>query len=136
MVVARILLLLAAADSLATGACALLRPYALFDLLQTKPSDDALFLWWVFGVLLVGQGLCLVPAAWRPATCGELVIVPLSGRLLLCGVWLWLLGTTRVHLPAVPLQGLLLHDAAWLPVLLGFLWVRRRSVRPAGPDHL
>jgi hypothetical protein len=137
MPLARILLLAAAADSLAAGAWAALRPGALFALLQPAPpeppfvaSGDALFLWQVLGLLLVCQSSCLIAAAWRPADCGGLVIVPLSGRLLLCGVWLWLLGTSRVRLPPEPLRGLLLHDAAWLPVFLGFLWVRRG--KPAG----
>jgi hypothetical protein len=124
----RILLLLAAADSLAAGAWAALRPLDLFALLETSPPSggDAVFLWRILGLLLVGQGLCPIAAAWRPADCGGLVLVPLSGRLLLCGVWLWLLGTSRVHLPPTSLRGLLLHDAIWLPVFLGFLCARRR----------
>jgi hypothetical protein len=132
MALARILLLLAAADSLAAGAWAVLRPDALFALLETPAPQDAVFLWRVLGVLLFCQGLCLVPAARDPDGCGGLVIVPLSGRLLLCGVWLWLLGTSRLHLPAAPLGGLLLHDAAWPPVFLGFLWARHlRHGKPA-----
>jgi hypothetical protein len=131
MFLARILLLLAAADSLAAGAWAVGRPDALFDLLGTPATADARSLWRLLGVLLLGQGLCLIPAAWRPADCGGLVLVPLSGRLLLCGVWLWLLGTPRVSLPPGPLRGLLLHDAAWVPVFLGFLWARRRQ----GPNQ-
>jgi hypothetical protein len=129
MSLARILLLLAAADSLAAGAWAVLRPGALFALLQTSPpaGGDALFLERILGLLLLGQALCLLAAAWRPADCGGLVLVPLAGRLLLCGVWLWLLGTSRVYLPPTPLRGLLLHDAAWVPVFLGFLWVRLRD---------
>jgi hypothetical protein len=125
MLLARSLLLVAAADSFAAGAWAVLRPEALFALLGTPASADALSLWRLLGVLLVGQGLCLIPAAWRPADCGGLVLVPLSGRLLLCGAWLWLLGTPRVSLPPAPLRLLLLHDAAWLPVFLGFLGARR-----------
>ncbi len=129
---ARILLLLAAADSFAAGAWAVVRPDGLFALLQYAASEDALFLWRVLGALFVGQGLCLVAAVWRPADCGGLVLVPLAGRLLLCGIWLWLLGTPRVHLPPEPLRGLLLHDAAWLAVLLGLLWaLRPRRGRPA-----
>ncbi len=129
MPVARILLLLAAADSFAAGAWAVLRPDALFALLNMTPpaSGDALFLWQALGVLLQCQGLCLVAAAWRPAARGGLVVVPLAGRLLLCAVWLWLLGASRVSLATTPLLGLLLHDAAWLPVFLGFLWARRRQ---------
>ncbi len=125
MFLARILLLLAAADSFAAGAWAVGWPDALFALLGMSAPVDARSLWRLLGGLLLGQGVCLIPAAWRPADCGGLVLVPLFGRLLLCSVWLWLLGTSRVSLPAGPLRGLLLHDALWLPLFLGFLWACR-----------
>jgi hypothetical protein len=124
---ARALLLLAALDSLAAGAWAAARPAGLFDWLGAAPSPDALGLWRVLGVLLLGQALCLAAAAWRPADCGGLVLVPLAGRLLLCGAWLVLLGTDRVSLPPLPLRWLALHDALWVPVFLGFLRARRRA---------
>jgi hypothetical protein len=133
MLLARALLLAAAADSFVAGAWAVLRPQALFALLGTPPSPDALSLWRLLGVLLVGQGLCLLQAAWRPADYGGLVLVPLSGRLLQCGVWLWLLGTPRLSLPPDPLRGLLLHDAIWLPLFLVFLLAGRRMIATRGP---
>jgi hypothetical protein len=132
MRLARTLLFVAAADSLAAGGWAVLRPGSLFALLAAPAPADALSLWRLLGVLLLGQGVCLIAAAWRPGDCGSLVVVALCGRLLLCGVWLWLLGTPRVRLPPVPLRGLLLHDAVWLPVFLGILWAcRSRPETPA-----
>jgi hypothetical protein len=123
----RPLLVLAALDTAALGGWAAARPGGLFALLGTDANADALLLWRLLGVLLLGQAGCLVWAARRPAD-GGVVLVPLSGRLLLCGVWLWLLGSDRVSMPVGPLWGLFAHDAAWAVVLLGVL-VTGREVR-------
>jgi hypothetical protein len=122
----RVALLLAGLDSLAAGAWAALRPADVFASFQLPPSPDSLLLARALGGLLVFQAGCLLLAARRPADCGGLVLLPLAGRLLQCGVWLWLLGTDRVSLPPAPLRLLLLHDAVWLPLFLAFLWARPR----------
>jgi hypothetical protein len=81
----------------------------------------------VLGVLAFGPVVCLLLAAARPAVHGGLVLVPLFGHVLQSGLWLWLLGTDRVTLPARPLLILLAHESIWLPVFLVFLYVGRRT---------
>jgi hypothetical protein len=124
----RWLLVLAALDSLLAGAWAVAWPAdragSLFALLNVEPPRDA-FLWRGLGGLLLTHVVCLALAAWRPARWGGLALVPLIGRALQCGVWLWLRNTDRVHLPAGVLDGLLVHDVIWLPILAGFLYLAR-----------
>lgn len=119
-----LVLLLAALDSLATGLWAVVRPDALFELLEVSPGADARLLWRVLGVSLAIQGVFLVMAALRPADRG-LVLVPAAGRAVLSGVWLWLLGTDRVSMPTLPLKLLLLHDGVVLIVLVAVLLLSR-----------
>jgi hypothetical protein len=124
----RLLLLLAAVDSAAAGAWALARPADLFALLGAAPARDGLLLGRVLGALTLGHVPCLVLGSARPPRWGGLVAVPLLGRALLAGVWLWLLGTDRVSLPHRPLLLLLAHDAFWAAGCAGFLLARRCSV--------
>jgi hypothetical protein len=131
----RPLLVVAALDSLLAGVWALAYPAGLFALLGMTPPRDA-FLWQVLGGLSLAHALCLALAAWRPGDYAGLVLVPLIGRALQCGLWLWLLGTDRVLLPAGPLTGLLVHDAVWLPLFAAFLFAARRACdgRRSCPD--
>jgi hypothetical protein len=117
----RLLLLLAALDSLVAGGMAVLRPDYLFTWLQLRPLPDRLLLTRALGALLLTHVPCLVLAALRPLQWGGLVLVPLLGRALLAGVWLWLLHADRVQPSPQALHALLLHDAAWLPVFVAFL---------------
>jgi hypothetical protein len=127
----RLLLILAALDSLGAGAWAVLRPADLFAWLQLPPTRDGLLLTRALGALTLAHVPCLTLAALRPRNWAGLVAVPLLGRALLCGVWLWLLNADRVHPSAAALHGLLIHDAAWLPVLVAFLVVTARSSKHA-----
>jgi hypothetical protein len=118
----RAVLGLAALDSVASGGWALLHPEDVFAWLQIPAPKDA-FLLPVLGGLLVAQGLCLVAALLRPAAWAGFVWVPLLGRLLLAGFWLWLLGSGRVPTPTALL--LLAHEALWLPGFAIFLMTQR-----------
>jgi hypothetical protein len=120
----RPLLLAATLDSLLMGLWAVVYPAGLFALLGLSPPRDA-FLWQVLGGLLLTHTLCLALAVWRPGVYAGLVLAPLSGRALACGLWLGFLGTDRVLVPAELLVGLLVHDAVWLPLFVAFLWVAR-----------
>ena len=123
----RALLLLAACDSLGAGLWLALRPADWLHFLQAPASPDAPPLARVLGVLLVGHAPCLALAAGSKAAGTSraarrgLVLVPAFGRALLVGLWLWLLGTDRVSLPAGPLLTLLAHDGAVLALCLAFL---------------
>jgi hypothetical protein len=132
--IAVLLLVLAAIDSFVTGVWATLRPAELFAFLQASETPDAVLLCRALGALWIFQGVCLLIAAVRPAEQGLLVLLPLSGRALLCGVWLWLMGTDRVKLPIDRLELLLVHDAVWLPVFGGFLVVRRWLYSASKPN--
>jgi hypothetical protein len=132
----RALLLLAAADALAAGAWAVLWPAGLFDLLETAPSPDSLLCWRVLGAFTLGHVPCLALGAARPAVCGGLLLVPVFGRALEAGVWLWLLGSERILLPRRPLGLLLAHDLFWLAALAGVLLAWRGGRRtPNFPSH-
>ena len=122
------LILLAALDSAVVGGWALARPADLFTLFQQPPNGDGLLLCRLLGVLYLFHALFLVLAARRPATLGGLVLVPLLGRLGLCGVWLWLLASGRMPAASNALLVLAAHDAVWLPVFAGFLWSHRRAL--------
>jgi hypothetical protein len=109
------LFFLAALDSLLYGGWAVLRPGGLFVFLEMAPPHDA-FVWRLLGLLVLAHVPCLILAALRPATFRGAVLVPLLGRLLLAGAWLWLLaGPIPAARPAV--LALLAHDAAWPPLL-------------------
>jgi hypothetical protein len=120
---------LAAVDAAAAGGWLAARPGDLLALLGLPTSDDALLLGRLLGLLWLGHAPALVLAAVRRARYGGLVWLPLLGRVLAVGLWLWLLGTDRVQVPRLPLVGLIAHDAVWLPGLLGFLWSVRRECR-------
>jgi hypothetical protein len=121
----RFFLYLAGLDSLLAGAWAVVRPGDLFALLGQTPPRDA-FLWQVLGGISLGHAACLLLAARRPGEYSGLVLIPLVGRVLGSGIWLWLLGTDRVVLPSYPLMGLLIHDAIWVPGFAAFLFVAPR----------
>jgi hypothetical protein len=117
----RVLLLLAGLDSLALGTWASTRPADLFQWVALAPSEDALRLWQVVGVLTLGQVPCLVLAAARPARFGGLVVAPVFGRALQAGLWLWLLGTPQVRVATPPVLLLCAHDVFGFAALLGWL---------------
>ena len=118
----RALFVLAALDSFGWGSWAVLRPADLFAWLQTSPPHDVL-LWQVLGLLTIMQGAFLVAAGTWPESMGPLVLVPLAGRLLAAGTWLWLLGTDRVHLPAARLTILAVRDGLWALLFAWFFFV-------------
>jgi hypothetical protein len=114
---ARIVLAVAAVDTLVAALWALASPDQFFALLAVpRPTDG--FLWPVLGGLSLANALCLVAAAVWPKDCGSLTLVAAVGRLLSCGMWLWLLGTDRIAPAREPLWWLLAHDAFWLLVLI------------------
>jgi hypothetical protein len=115
------LLLLAALDSAAMGAVALIYPSLLFHFLQIPSNNDGLLLCRLLGVLFLAHGPFLFLAARQPAVYGGLTLAPLFGRMLSCGVWLWLLVSERTHADHAALLVLLVHDAVWLPIFAGFL---------------
>jgi hypothetical protein len=143
----RPLLLAAALDSLLFGLWAALRPADLFRLLDVPLPDgayhlwqvhvgvlsrrvmssprvsDAFLLWQLLGLLLLVHFAFLLSAALRPSSRGGLALVPLLGRALQAGLWLWLLGTDRVHLPVTLLAVLLTHDILAAAGLAGFLFL-------------
>jgi hypothetical protein len=125
----KILLLLAALDSAAMGAVALISPSLLFHFLQIPSNNDGLLLCRLLGVLFLAHGPFLFLAARQPRVYGGLTLAPLFGRILSCGVWLWLLGSERTTADHTALLILLIHDAVWLPIFLGFLWNRLQRER-------
>jgi hypothetical protein len=129
----RALLLLAAIDALAAGVWAVWWPAGLFALLQTAPAHDSLLCWRGLGALTLGHVPCLALGAARPAVSSGLVLVPLFGRALEAGVWLWLLGSASLPLPGRPLGLLLAHDLFWLAVLAGVLFAWRGERRASNP---
>lgn len=130
------LLALAAMDGAVQGDWALLRPADLFTLLRYPANDDGLLLCRALGLLLLANAVFLAAAAFRPAAYGGLTIAALSGRALLAGVWLWLLGSGRMPASGALLWRLFAHDAIWGALLTAFLVVRRAggpSPAPAPP---
>ena len=123
MILARLLLGLAALDSLALGLWAILLPDQLFSLLQLPVPADA-FLWPWFGWLSLAHAVCLAGIAVWPVEYRNLALVPWVGRLLSCGMWLWLLNTDSCRPAHAPLWWLLAHDAFWLLALTVFLVFR------------
>ncbi len=104
------------------GLWAVLRPDAWFELLGTPSPRDGV-LWRVYGCLLLTHVPCLLFAFKSPIAAG----LPLLGRLLLCCIWLWLLGTERISADPRALAGLLAHDAAAVVALAGVLIFSRGS---------
>ena len=150
----QIVLTLAALDSAAAGAWVVARPGDLLRLLQCPPSDDRILLCRALGLLFLTHAPCLLLAAFRSG-CAGLTLLPLGGRLLASGVWLWLLAAGGMAAGADPvlhgadqvwpwltgagaaavrvaLTALLLHDAVWLALLAAFLWMRCAN-RAAAP---
>ena len=107
------------------------------------------------GLLFVAHVPCLLLAAFRSGFAG-LTLLPLGGRLLSSGVWLWLLAAGGMAAGADPvlhgadqiwpwltgagvsavrvaLMALLVHDAVWPPLLAAFLGTRRANRRAARP---
>jgi hypothetical protein len=132
------LLLLAALDSAVMGALALIVPSVLFHFLQVSTDDDGLLLCRLLGFLFLAHVPFLLLAACQPRVYGGLTLAPLFGRMLSCGVWLWLLGSTRTNADHAALLVLLVHDAVWLPMFIGFLRTRRvcRSIWETPPARL
>jgi hypothetical protein len=148
---ARPLLLAAALDSLLFGLWAVLRPAGLLGLLGVRLPDDAFSLWQVhvgvlsreamssprvrdafllwqlLGLLLLVHFVFLLLASLRPSSLGGLALAALLGRALQAGLWLWLLGTDRVHRPVTPLAALLAHDVLVAAALAGALFLARRG---------
>jgi hypothetical protein len=136
----RLLFLLAALDRSVWGCWALLRPDAVFVVLQQPeaPLPDQLLLWKVLGGLALAHALVFVILLYRPEACGPLALVPLLGLALGTGLWLWAAGTERLTLPSrLPPLLLAAHEAVWLPPLAWFLFAwyrwRRRAVRTLSP---
>jgi hypothetical protein len=125
----RAFLLLAAVDAAGAGAWLAARPGDLLAFLGQPPNDDALLLGRILGILWLGHALALVLAAVRPRDFGGLVWLPLLGRGLTIGLWLWLLGTDRVQVPETPLLALIVHDVIWQPGFVRFLWSARGAMR-------
>ena len=127
----RPLLLLAALDSLLAGSWVVLQPTDLFNWLDLTPTRDGLLLSRAVGALTLTHVPCLLLAALRPRFWSGLTAVPLIGRTLLAGVWLWLLNSERIHPATVALQRLLAHDLVWLPLFVVVLVSAARSVEHA-----
>ncbi len=149
----RPLLLVAALDSLLLGLWAVARPADLFRLLGVALPEnpvslwsvnlgvlsrqamfapgvhDAYLLWQLLGVLTLGHCALLLWAAARPGERAGLALVPLLGRSLQAGLWLWLLGTDRVRLPAGPLTFLLAQDLLIVALLAGLLFLAGRGTK-------
>jgi hypothetical protein len=155
----------AAVDSLAWGLWNLCRPRWAFEQIGVEPRNDTWFwqllnprdagevkegetppplipaprdagLWHLLAFCSLANAIALGLAAWRPASFGGLVVLPLVGRAITAGLWLWALGTidsfpeNRVPFQhREPLLVLALHEAVWLPIFLGFLFILRISSR-------
>ena len=63
----------------------------------------------------------LILAVRQPRVYGGLPLAPFIGRMLSCGVWLWLLGSERTTANHAALLGLLVHDGVWLPIFIYWL---------------
>jgi hypothetical protein len=105
-----VILFLAGCDALLAGLWLGTRPGDLLHFLQAPASPDASLLVRGLGALQLGYAGCLFLAGARPGVYRGLALGPLLARGVQCGLWLWLLGTTRVALPAAPLWLLLGHD--------------------------
>jgi hypothetical protein len=149
--VVQIALVVAAMDCLAYGLYAWFRPEWLFEFLQftTHPaidwekilhvslkSPDEVLLWRLLGVFFWAHAVILVIAAWQPRRLGSITWAPLIGRGLMVGLWLWLLGSERLHMARNALWVLVGHDAAVLLLLsmvLMWVWVVREPIVHGSP---
>jgi hypothetical protein len=148
--VVQIALVVGALDCVAYGLYAWFRPEWLFEFLQfaTHPpidweilrvsleSPDEVLLWRLLGAFFWAHSVILVVAAWRPRRLGSIAWAPLIGRGLMLGLWLWLLGSERVHMARNALWVLVGHDGAVLLLLgmvLTWVWVVRAPVVEASP---
>jgi hypothetical protein len=132
--ISKVLFLLAALDSALTGAIALVYPSLLFGFLRIPTNDDGLLLCRLLGFLYLTHALFLILVARNPSVTSGLTLAPLFGRMLSCGVWLWLLGSDRIPADHAALFVLLAHDALWPPIFAGFLWGRRRRLTFRAPS--
>jgi hypothetical protein len=129
------LLLVAACDAGLAGGWAFRDPAALVSLLAASPTRDSLLLIRVLAGLLLAHVPFLVLAGLRPQRYGGLVLGPLLGRVLLVGLWGWLLATDRVHLARTPLGWLLAHDAGCVLGLVLAAWLARGARSPDRPEQ-
>lgn len=125
----RVYLLLSALDCLLAGLWLAFFPKDLFALLQIAGTSDIL-MWRALGILLAAQSLFVLAAAQAPRL-ASLLLVPILGRSLLVGIWVWLIFSPPVRLAPGPASILILHDAFWLPGWLAFLASQRSP--PARP---
>jgi hypothetical protein len=130
----RLLFLSLAADSLLAagvalyGAEAFLSWLGLPETAAGAPHDRELLLR-LLGVLALVHAVVLVILVKWPGELGPLALVPLLGRLMGTGLWLWVWATPRLHLAPGPPLLLALHDAVGVLGLVWFLvaWRRWRS---------
>jgi hypothetical protein len=130
----RLLFLFLAADTLLAagvalfGAEALLSWLGLPEMAAEAPHDRELLLR-LLGVLALVHTVVLVILVKWPRELGPLALVPLLGRLMGTGLWLWVWATPRLHLAPGPPLLLALHDAVGVLGLVWFLvaWRRWRS---------
>jgi hypothetical protein len=125
----RVILGLAGLDALATGLWLAARPAGLLHFLDSPASPDALLLLHGLGAIHLGYAGCLLLSAARHGAYRGLAVAPLLGLLIQAGLWLWLLGTRRVSLPAGPLGVLLGHDGFWALALALALAAEGRRAR-------
>jgi hypothetical protein len=128
--ISRVLFLLMAADTLSVAVVALYGAEGFLSWLGLPrtppgtPHDRELLLRLLGGLALVHVVVLVILVRW-PEELGPLALVPLVGRLLGTGLWLWVWATPRLHLePGRPLL-LALHEAVWVPALVWFLFAWR-----------
>lgn len=119
--ISKVLLVVAALDSAATGALALVYPSLLFYFLQISTNADGLLLCRLLGLVYLAHAPFLILAVRQPGVYGGLPLAPFIGRMLSCGVWLWLLGSERTTANHAALLVLLVHDGVWLPIFIHWL---------------
>jgi hypothetical protein len=132
----RALLLGLAVDTLRGGLWMLFQAEALLSFLQApavlegQPHDARLLLH-LLGLLAVSQVVFLGMVLWRPETWGSVAVVPLFGRLLGVGLWLWLSASERSTLSQGAMSLFLVPDVIGVAVLAWFLvawhiWAQRQ----------
>jgi hypothetical protein len=131
----RLLFFVMAVDSLLAALVMLYRAEGLLSWLglpetaKEAPHDREMLLM-VLGWLALAHCVVLGMLGKWPEELGPLAAVPLLGRLMGAALWLWVWATPRLHLAPEPVLWLAVHDAIWVPGLVGFLfaWRRWRSV--------